>query len=288
MRKTRMKEILRKRGIELFGAIRLADCKITKKYLLDKAELDMNSTVVVMLLPYRSEIKPKNLSVYASVQDYHKLVNLLRTELKEHLNNRHRGAKIEVFADHSPIDEVNASCLAGLGFIGDNGLLINEKYSSFVFVCELITSLSASELGLELVSEPKITECKHCGACARACPSNCMDARDPRPKSECLSAITQKKGELSEAESALMLKHGSIWGCDICQNACPFTKNASFTPIEFFKQGIISELTSELVNNMSDEEFMSRPFSWRGRDVILRNTRIFECETRSFAMRNSE
>ena len=51
-------------------------------------------------------------------------------------------AKFKVFADHSPIDEVHASCISGLGFIGDNGLLINEKYSSFVFLAECITNVT--------------------------------------------------------------------------------------------------------------------------------------------------
>ena len=81
----------------------------------------------------------------------------------------------------------------------------------------------------------------NCGACARICPSNCMDESDPRPKTECLSAITQKKGELTDKEIEMMLKNGSIWGCDVCQNVCPYTKNASFTPISYFDEGIITQ-----------------------------------------------
>ncbi len=272
----KIKDFLASYGIELYGAIRLSDCKITRSYLLERASLEGDSTVVMMLLPYRSELAPDNLSVYASVQDYHAFTAMLSRDMEKYLSERYPNAKYKLFSDHSPIDEVGGACKAGLGFIGDNGLLINEKYSSFVFICELITSLSPEELGLEIIDNVSIKRCIGCGACARACPSHCMDKNDPRPKSECLSAITQKKGELSESEIALMLENGSAWGCDVCQNVCPYTKNASYTPIEFFKQRVITHLTSELIENMSDEEFASRPFSWRGKSVILRNTELFE------------
>lgn len=272
----KIKKFLSTYGIDEVGVLRLSDCKITKPYLLARAQLDDSATVVMMLLPYRSERLPDNLSVYASVQDYHTFTDMLRADLKKYIFEHYGEVKCELFSDHSPIDEVNGACKAGLGFIGDNGLLINEKYSSFVFLCELIISLSPEELGLKISDDVSIKRCISCGACAKACPSHCMDKDDPRPKSECLSAITQKKGELSEAEIALMLENGSAWGCDVCQNVCPYTKNASFTPIDFFKENVITHLTSELVENMSDEEFASRPFSWRGKATILRNTRLFE------------
>ncbi len=272
----KIKDFLAFYNIELYGAIKLSDCKITRDYLLERAGLDKDSTVIMMLLPYRSKHAPDNLSVYASVQDYHAFTDMLSRDMEKYLSERYPNAKYRLFSDHSPIDEVNGACKAGLGFIGDNGLLITEKYSSFVFLCELITSLSAEELGLEIVKDVSIKRCIGCGACARACPSHCMDKSDPRPKSECLSAITQKKGELSESEIALMLENGSAWGCDVCQNVCPYTKSASYTPIEFFNQNVITHLTSELLENMSEAEFASRPFSWRGKSVILRNTGLFE------------
>ena len=103
-----------------------------------------------------------------------------------------------------------------------------------------------------------------------------MDANDPRPKTECLSAITQKKGELNDDEIAMMLNSCVIWGCDICQNVCPYTKNASFTPIEYFNDDVITLLDSKTLNSMSDTELLTRPFSWRGRAIIQRNIEIYE------------
>lgn len=271
-----MKNFLYEHGIEFFSVIPLSGCKVIKPYLLEKNGFDENANVIVMLFPYRSEKRPVNLSVYASVKDYHKYVEILSQELEKYIKSRYPSALFKVFADHSPIDEVHAACVSGLGFIGDNGLLINEKYSSFVFLGECITNLSPEKLGLEYATNTFVRECLHCKKCALACPSHCIAKDDARPKSECLSAITQKKGTLSENEENLILENGSIWGCDICQNVCPFTKNASFTPIKFFKEDVIALLDMKVLDGMSDEEFYERPFSWRGRAVIERNARLYE------------
>ena len=270
-----MKEFFERENIELYAYVPLSKCKIIKKYLLEKNGFGPNSGAILMLLPYRSDVKPSNLSVYASVRDYHKYADELSKRLFEYVKIKYGNAKFKLFADHSPIDEVHAACVSGLGFIGRNGLLINEKYSSFVFICEIVTDLTEKELGIPQYVEKELRTCINCGACARACPSNCMDESDPRPKTECMSAVTQKKGDLTENEIAMMLKNECVWGCDVCQNVCPYTKNADTTPISYFKEDIITELTTELIDNMSDEEFLSRPFSWRGRSVIRRNTELF-------------
>ncbi len=271
-----MKGFFKKENIEFFAYVPLSECKVIKKYLLDKNGFDESCGAVMMLLPYRSHHTPKNLSVYASVRDYHAYVEGLSARMEKYLKNKHPGGNFKLFADHSPIDEVHAACISGLGFIGRNGLLINEKYSSFVFLCELVTNLTPRELDIEEYSKKEVRTCMNCGKCASACPSNCMDASDPRPKTECLSAITQKKGNLTSDEAEKMLKHGSIWGCDVCQAVCPYTKNGEYTPIEYFNEDVITELTSDAIDSMSDEEFYKRPFSWRGRDAIKRNCLIYD------------
>ena len=58
--------------------------------------------------------------------------------------------------------------------MGDNGLLINEKYSSFVFVGECITSLTPKQLGLKYADEEEMRTCLHCGRCASECPAKCI------------------------------------------------------------------------------------------------------------------
>lgn len=270
-----MKDFFIERGIEFFSLIPLSRCKILKKYLLEKNGFSENDNAIVFLIPYRSENTPVNLTVYASAPDYHRYVELLKNELSEYVKDKYEGGKFCIFADHSPIDEVHASCISGLGFIGDNGLLINEKYSSFVFLAECVTNLTDKDLGLEYAPEISVKECLHCGRCKNACPCGCT-GENGKPKTECLSAITQKKGELSDVEIRLMLENGSIWGCDVCQNVCPYTKNASLTPIEFFKNDVITLLDRKTLNGLNDNEFSVRPFAWRGRAVISRNVEAYE------------
>ena len=275
-----MKDFLKENGVEYFALISLAECKVLKQYLLDKNGFDKSANVITMLIPYRTENKPQNLSVYASVLDYHLFVKELSAKMAAYVSIKYPNRHFTLFSDHSPIDEVHAACISGLGFIGDNGLLINESYSSFVFLAECITDATAEELGMEYVREPRVTECLHCGACALACPSNCIKKSggvdEFNPKTLCLSAITQKKGELTPEEIKMMLENKTVWGCDVCQNACPYTKKAKYSDIEFFKRNTITILTKELVSNMSDEEFLSRPFSWRGRDTVMRNLISYE------------
>ena len=272
--------ILMAEGVEYFACVPLSKCKVTKPYLLLKNGIDKNSNVIVMLFPYRTRTKTENLTAYASVKDYHAYVEALSDKLERYILRKHPTAQFKVFSDHSPIDEVHAACISGLGFMGDNGLLINEKYSSFVFVGECITTLSPRQLGLSFADEEEMRTCLHCGLCQKSCPAQCIaineNGTDASNKGICLSAITQKKGELSNEEADMMVKNGSVWGCDVCQNVCPYTKNAKYTPIKYFIDSAISRLDSNTLKNMSAEEFNSRPFAWRGYDTIRRNVHIWE------------
>ncbi len=90
--------------------------------------------------------------------------------------------------------------------------------------------------------------------------------------------MTQKKGELSEKEKEYIVKYKSAWGCDICQLVCPLVqkaiKNGAQTPISFFREDRIKNLTSDGLCAMSDEEFGKRAFSWRGKATIKRNLEL--------------
>lgn len=273
----KIKDFLINEGVEMLSLVPLSRLKIVKRYLLEKNGFDENANVIMMLFPYRTSIELKNLTVYASVRDYHFFVSELSQKLETYVKKHYPNTKFKVFSDHSPIDEVYGACISGLGFIGDNGLLITEKYSSFVFLGECITDLTPEELELDYAPEIEVKGCLHCGKCKKACPSQCIGEIKDK-KIECLSAITQKKGSFTKEEEEMIITNGSIWGCDACQNACPYTKNAHFSKIPFFNEGVISCLDMNTLSSLSKEEFEKRPFAWRGYDVILRNVKLYEKE----------
>ena len=266
----RLSELLTERGIDLFGFLPLGACSVQKKYLLERVGIDGGS-VAIFAMPYYTPAcdGEKNLSSYAVGKDYHRyfqtlseaLLGLLRKEFPEH--------RFAAFADHSPINEREAAAMAGLGILGKNGLLITEKYSSYVFLGEIIT---------DAVFETSVQKIKHCDACG-ACEAVC-----PWIKGEisaCLSEITQRKTALSPCEEEALQKYNTAWGCDLCQEACPHTKCAKkqgtiYTPLTFFAKDTRPVLSLEAISQTDDTEFASRAYSWRGREVISRNLALLE------------
>ena len=261
-----IRKLLLENRIELCGAIPLSECAILRPHLLTKAGISDGSVIVFAVPYYVDDGEGSPISIYAVPKDYHLYFKELSEYMIPRLNERFKGNKFAVFSDHSPINEVEAAAKCGLGTIGKHGLLITEKYSSFVFIGSLITDAVIDAP----VSDIKL--CENCGLCQKHCPASLS-------KNECLSAITQKKGELSKDEIALIREHRTAWGCDICQLACPHTKKAILrgtinSEIPFFLSNRLPFPTYEDIINMSDEEFSERAYSWRGRALILRNLKL--------------
>lgn len=226
-------------------------------------------SVIIYLLPYYSG-ETVNISRYASSLDYHLIISEINKGLCETLHSQFPNARMRGYGDHSPIDERYAALIGGLGILGDNGLLINEKYGSYVFIGDMLTDI---EPELLLAREPgKIETCHSCGACKRACPTGILSGAS----SECLSSITQKKGELCDLEISLMRSYNTAWGCDECQKSCPYNKDPRMTPIDFFGKDRIPHLTEEILDNMTGDEFERRAFAWRGRKTVERNLKLLK------------
>ncbi|MBQ9080678.1 MAG: epoxyqueuosine reductase [Clostridia bacterium] len=259
-------QMLKNESIELCCVLPLSATRITKPYLLERCGISSGSAICFAIPYYTEPDGTSNISAYARAEDYHAYTRELGERLCSHLQQKYPQNRFALFSDHSPIDERHAAASAGLGVIGRHGMLITERYSSYVFLGELITD---ADLGGEPV---QITYCEGCGACVKACPYK-LDG------SGCLSALTQKKGELTPDEVALMRKYGSAWGCDICSEVCPHTararKNGTLTsPIPFFNKNLISHLTVDTVTSMDDTTFARRAYSWRSRETIIRNLKL--------------
>ena len=244
------------------GIVPVSECKINRPYLIERAGFTPVS-VIMIAAPYRcAPYDYRNISIYAVPRDYHGFFRTLFESCVPELEKAHPGFRFAEFADHSPIAEVDAAQKAGLGVIGENNLLINPTYGSYIFLGEILTDLTP-----EKYSAPVENRCLKCGKCRMSCP-------DPNG---CLSALTQKKGVLTPDEEEKIRKTGCAWGCDICQSVCPMNKSAKLSSVGYFKEGATPHITTDLILGMSDKEFGERAYSWRGRECILRNLRIIGC-----------
>lgn len=264
----RITGLFEKERIEYVAALDITPADIRRPDLIERRGIgaDEIKCALVFLMPYYVDDGGGNVSLYARPRDYHAYTAELFPRLEAALTNEF-GGRFFGFSDKSPIEETEAALRAGLAVRGDSYVIINEKYGSFVFIGELLTDVPAAAMGLD--GTPKeICECLHCGACRRACPM--------KNGRECLSAVTQKKGELTDDEKAYIIENGTVWGCDICQTVCPMNKNTADTPIPFFRENRIPRLDGKTLEQMTDEEFSLRAFSWRGKKTIARNVALFE------------
>ena len=261
--KEKIKAFFESENIEYFAVLDYSHLYQTNGNIIERAGLSPKSAIIYLLPYYTGETV--NLSRYAASLDYHIAVREIGDRLVSLLAELFPDSRSHAFGDHSPINERHAALIGGLGIAGDNGLIINEKYGSYVFVAEVITDISPELLGA--ISPMPIKRCESCGICKRSCPTGILSGEG----SDCLSAITQKKGELSEAEISLMQKVNTVWGCDECQRHCPHNKSPKITPIEFFHRERITALTSELLSSMDKNSFGRRAFAWRGRKTVERN-----------------
>jgi epoxyqueuosine reductase len=117
------------------------------------------------------------------------------------------------FVDTAPVMERSLAAAAGLGWIGRNGCLIVEGLGSYVVLCEIISNLPL------VPGRPVAPACGECGACIRACPTGALDEGGLVDSRKCLSYLTiEYRGEATEEMRKF---NRGLYGCDLCQEACP-------------------------------------------------------------------
>ncbi len=259
----RIADFLKSENIFEFAKVDFSRLRVTDERRLERMGFEP-SCAVVFLMPYYVKGEKTNISEYAKSRDYHEFIKQLRLRAEKSL-----AVKLACFADTSPIDEVGAALLAGLGVIGKNGLIINKRYGSYVFIGEIFFEKGIDEdffVGTEPKDAPR--KCLECNACIKACPTGGINDR-----SICVSCINQKK-RIDPAEEDIIRKTRSAWGCDVCQEVCPMNRLEE-TPIEFFREGRVERLDTETLDSLiSSGEFKSRAFAWRGEAVLRRNLEL--------------
>ncbi len=263
----------------LSGAVAWGQCAFGELVLSSSARAEalrlcpQAAGVLVAAYPYYAGLQPGNLSLYARGEDYHRVLTRRLAGLCQTLTAAFPQNRFVPGADNSPLPERQIARLAGLGLQGRNGLVIVPPYGSWVFLGTILT-----DLPLPSAAEPA-PGCLDCGACVRACPGGAL-AEQPFDQEKCLSALTQKKGQLTPDQETLLQAHPLIWGCDLCQTVCPYNRGAQPSPLPEFTGGAadfpyLPSLTAEdlegLTNRTFRQKYGDRAFAWRGPGVLKRN-----------------
>lgn len=156
------------------------------------------------------------------------------------------------YVDTGPLVERIFAKYAGVGWIGKNTCLINQKIGSWLFLGVILTSL---ELMPDL---PAPDRCGSCTRCIDACPTDAIIAPYQLDSNKCISYLTiEKRGEIPE-EMRAGIGH-QVYGCDICQDVCPWNRKEPATTAEEFqpREGLVNPALAWLAE-ISEEEFREK------------------------------
>ena len=224
-------------------------------------------SVIVCAFPYYTGEHPgANVCKYAMVPDYHYVVRQLLNQAAAELEERF-GASFVGFTDVSALPERQCALAAGLGFPGVNGLVIHPQYGTFFVIGELVTDYRFD------FDSPLDRVCLRCGKCIRACPAGAISP-EGIDYTRCLSEVTQRKGELTPEEQERIRKNGLMWGCDCCQNCCPYNRDLPITYLEGFSSDVQPVVTRENLNALCK----TRAFGYKGKTLLKRNLSLIGCE----------
>jgi epoxyqueuosine reductase len=189
------------------------------------------------------------ISRYAWGDDYHDVMRAKMREFVERLLALER-FEWKMCVDTAPVLERALAQRAGLGWIGKNTCLINQQLGSWVFLGEILTSLE-----LEPDAPPPF-RCGSCTRCIDACPTQAIVADGVLDSRLCISYWTiELRGDIPEEHRAQLGPH--VFGCDICQDVCPWNRRAPTTADPAFAPRETAPLLERLAG-LSEAEFAER------------------------------
>ena len=189
------------------------------------------------------------ISKYAYGKDYHKVLKKKLKKLFFLMREKIGNIEGRVFVDSAPIHERAWAKLSGLGWIGKNSLLINKNQGSFFFLAEIICDLELE------YDEPVLNRCGNCSRCIDACPTDAITKAQVINAKKCISYLTiENKDNIPEELNDSM--NNSIFGCDICQDVCPWNKNSKpHEEIEFLPKKNLRKLRKKDWVELTEETF---------------------------------
>jgi epoxyqueuosine reductase len=209
---------------------------------------------------------------YAVGDDYHDIVQTRARELLEALRQEHPAAEGRCFVDTAPVLERELGQLAGLGWWGKNTCLINKRAGSAFFLAEIVTT---AQLAFD---EPAVDHCGTCTRCLDACPTDAFPEAYTLDARRCISYLTiELRGPIPRSLRGSM--GAWIFGCDICQDVCPWNRRAPSPIVEDLTRRMELATPDLLELLQLDEEgfrrhFRKHPVKRTKRSGLLRNVAV--------------
>src|SRR5690606_20117792 len=184
--------------------------------------------------------------------DYHEIIKGILQELVAELKEEIGDFHCRVFTDSAPILERSWARKSGIGWVGKNANLITKQSGSFYFLAEIICDLELSE------DSPTTDHCRTCTKCIEACPTDAIVSDKIIDGSKCISYATiELKNDIPENFNEKL--EDWMFGCDICQDVCPWNRfsvphhQEKFKPNQFllnYRKQDWKELTQELFSEI--------------------------------------
>jgi epoxyqueuosine reductase len=197
-------------------------------------------SIISVLVPYSPDRPPApagalshHIARYALGDDYHDVLDRILRRFEETL----AGVKTWRYVDTGPLSDRSYAAQSGLGWIGKNGMLIHEEHGSYFFIGTLLTALE-NDINAATVAD----RCGTCTRCLDACPTNAILPNRTLDSHHCISYATiEHRGALDVPTD------GNAFGCDICQEVCPWNHappatHPSFAPRDEYRATPVTDL----------------------------------------------
>jgi epoxyqueuosine reductase len=212
-------------------------------------------SVISLLVNYfPAQALPENdnfiISKYGYGKDYHTVLKGLANNLIDYMIQEFGPIKAKAFVDSAPILEKAWAQHCGLGWAGKNTILINPKKGSFHFIAIILTDL------LLKPDQPETDHCGYCQKCMDACPTRAIEGPYRLNPSKCIAYHTlQEKADTPEELKGML--RDRIYGCDICQDVCPYNRLAVPTVItDFLPNNKLHSYHKKDWMELTEEQFM--------------------------------
>ena len=231
---------------------------------IDPAELHPGTkTVIMVAMSYNNHFSHPTeynkeqfgkISRYAWGKDYHIVIKKKLKALSNKLIELNPRAVNRYFVDTGPIPEKYWAEKAGIGWQGKNSLIINKKYGSFIFLGTLLTNIEFSP------DKPAENHCGDCELCINSCPTGAIVRDKLIDAGKCISYNTVEKQAGRRMPEDISKKiNGWAYGCDDCQNICPWNEKAlKVQNDDFYPKDNETILEFRKILNINEEEFQAR------------------------------